>query len=209
MIVTSLAQAQNGSVNAIPAASILIFINNPFQWDKGLLHYILKKTYLCESNHIRRDSCRTKSTTLWNRWWYMSTLFTINACKTFGCRNLGLASSEDYSWPDYKLGYRHCTVGHVAVTRRCLTSNNFVTGCQFTCLLMQLRKAISARYVMAQTWFVMVTIHRVRNAFNAVATKKSGRLKNIRKKLRIPGHWNRSTVHTLSRGQRSTKTVCF
>ena len=26
-----LAQAQNGSVNAIPAASILIFINNPFQ----------------------------------------------------------------------------------------------------------------------------------------------------------------------------------
>lgn len=40
----------------------------------------------------------------------MSTLFTINACKTFGCRNLGLASSEDYSWPDYKLGYPalHC-----------------------------------------------------------------------------------------------------
>lgn len=32
----------------------------------------------------------------------------------------------------------------------------------------------------------MVTIHRVRNAFNAVTAKKSGRLKNIRKKLRIP-----------------------
>jgi len=40
----------------------------------------------------------------------MSTLFTINTCKTFGCRNLGLAISEDYSWPDYRLGYAalHC-----------------------------------------------------------------------------------------------------
>lgn len=40
----------------------------------------------------------------------MSTLFTINTCKTFGCRNLGLATSEDYSWPDYRLGYPalHC-----------------------------------------------------------------------------------------------------
>lgn len=40
----------------------------------------------------------------------MLTLFTINTCKTFGCRNLGLATSEDYSWPDYRLGYAalHC-----------------------------------------------------------------------------------------------------
>ncbi|TKV09241.1 cytoplasmic protein [Citrobacter sp. wls619] len=40
----------------------------------------------------------------------MSTLFTINTCKTFGCRNLGLATSEDYSWPNYRLGYPalHC-----------------------------------------------------------------------------------------------------
>lgn len=40
----------------------------------------------------------------------MSTLFTINACKSFGCRNLGLSISPDYSWPDYRLGYPalHC-----------------------------------------------------------------------------------------------------
>lgn len=40
----------------------------------------------------------------------MSTLFTINACKTFGCRNLGLSTSADYSWPSYRLGYPalHC-----------------------------------------------------------------------------------------------------
>ncbi|MBV8044620.1 cytoplasmic protein [Pluralibacter sp.] len=40
----------------------------------------------------------------------MSTLFTINTCKTFGCRNLGLPASVDYSWPDYRLGYPalHC-----------------------------------------------------------------------------------------------------
>ncbi|ENL7329999.1 cytoplasmic protein [Escherichia albertii] len=40
----------------------------------------------------------------------MSTLFTINTCKTFGCRNLGLPTSADYSWPDYRLGYPalHC-----------------------------------------------------------------------------------------------------
>ena len=40
----------------------------------------------------------------------MSTLFTINACKSFGCRNLGLPISPDYSWPDYRLGYPalHC-----------------------------------------------------------------------------------------------------
>ncbi|MEO3992439.1 cytoplasmic protein [Pseudocitrobacter cyperus] len=40
----------------------------------------------------------------------MTNPFAINVCKTFGCRNLGLASSADYSWPDYKLGYPalHC-----------------------------------------------------------------------------------------------------
>lgn len=40
----------------------------------------------------------------------MPPLFTINACKTFGCRNLGLATSPDYFWPDYRLGYPalHC-----------------------------------------------------------------------------------------------------
>lgn len=40
------------------------------------------------------------------------TLFTINTCKSFGCRNLGLpiSASADYSWPDYRLGYPalHC-----------------------------------------------------------------------------------------------------
>lgn len=40
------------------------------------------------------------------------TLFTINTCKSFGCRNLGLPVSAcaDYSWPDYRLGYPalHC-----------------------------------------------------------------------------------------------------
>lgn len=35
----------------------------------------------------------------------MDHLFTINACKTFGCRNLGLANSADYHYPDYRLGY--------------------------------------------------------------------------------------------------------
>lgn len=40
----------------------------------------------------------------------MDSLFTINTCKTFGCRNLGLATSPDYQWPDYRLGYPalHC-----------------------------------------------------------------------------------------------------
>ncbi|MBA7847794.1 cytoplasmic protein [Klebsiella sp. RHBSTW-00484] len=42
----------------------------------------------------------------------MLTLFTINTCKSFGCRNLGLpiSASADYSWPDYRLGYPalHC-----------------------------------------------------------------------------------------------------
>ncbi|MFV0262755.1 MAG: cytoplasmic protein [Kluyvera sp.] len=42
----------------------------------------------------------------------MSTLFIINTCKTFGCRNLGLpvSVSADYRWPDYRLGYPalHC-----------------------------------------------------------------------------------------------------
>lgn len=40
----------------------------------------------------------------------MSTLFTINACKSFGCHNLGQPTSTDYSWPDYRLGYPalHC-----------------------------------------------------------------------------------------------------
>lgn len=40
----------------------------------------------------------------------MSSLFTINCCKSFGCRNLGLASSADYDRPDYRLGYAalHC-----------------------------------------------------------------------------------------------------
>lgn len=40
----------------------------------------------------------------------MTSLFTINCCKSFGCKNLGLPSSTDYSWPDYRLGYAalHC-----------------------------------------------------------------------------------------------------
>ncbi|MEH3246081.1 cytoplasmic protein [Citrobacter freundii] len=40
----------------------------------------------------------------------MTSLFTINCCKSFGCKNLGLASSPDYSWPEYRLGYTalHC-----------------------------------------------------------------------------------------------------
>jgi len=40
----------------------------------------------------------------------MGPLFIINACKTFGCRNLGRAASPDYIWPDYRLGYPalHC-----------------------------------------------------------------------------------------------------
>ena len=40
------------------------------------------------------------------------TPFTINTCKSFGCRNLGLpvTASADYSWPDYRLGFPalHC-----------------------------------------------------------------------------------------------------
>lgn len=40
------------------------------------------------------------------------TQFTINTCKSFGCRNLGLpiSASADYSWPDYRLGFPalHC-----------------------------------------------------------------------------------------------------
>ena len=40
------------------------------------------------------------------------TLFTINTCKSFGCRNLGLpvSASADYTWPDYRLGFPalHC-----------------------------------------------------------------------------------------------------
>lgn len=39
-------------------------------------------------------------------------LFTINTCKSFGCRNLGLpiSASDDYRWPDYRLGFPalHC-----------------------------------------------------------------------------------------------------
>lgn len=35
----------------------------------------------------------------------MDTLFTINACKTFGCRNLGLPSAADYHFPNFRLGY--------------------------------------------------------------------------------------------------------
>ena len=40
----------------------------------------------------------------------MTPLFIINCCKSFGCKNLGLANSPDYSWPDYRLGYAalHC-----------------------------------------------------------------------------------------------------
>ncbi|SLK18437.1 hypothetical protein SAMN03159434_11564 [Enterobacter sp. NFR05] len=40
----------------------------------------------------------------------MSALFTINTCKSYGCRNLGLAESPDYVWPDYRLGFAalHC-----------------------------------------------------------------------------------------------------
>lgn len=40
----------------------------------------------------------------------MTSLFTINTCKTFGCRNLGQPTSPDYRWPDYRLGYPalHC-----------------------------------------------------------------------------------------------------
>lgn len=40
----------------------------------------------------------------------MPSLFTINCCKSFGCQNLGLANSPDYSWPEYRLGYAalHC-----------------------------------------------------------------------------------------------------
>ncbi|HFL5522585.1 TPA: cytoplasmic protein [Salmonella bongori] len=40
----------------------------------------------------------------------MSPLFTINACKSFGCRNLGVPDSPDYVWPDHRLGYPalHC-----------------------------------------------------------------------------------------------------
>lgn len=40
----------------------------------------------------------------------MTSLFTINCCKSFGCKNLGLPNSVDYSWPDYRLGYAalHC-----------------------------------------------------------------------------------------------------
>lgn len=40
----------------------------------------------------------------------MPPLFTINVCKSAGCRNLGLADSPDYVWPDYRLGYPalHC-----------------------------------------------------------------------------------------------------
>ncbi|HFE1844277.1 TPA: IS1 family transposase [Klebsiella pneumoniae] len=35
----------------------------------------------------------------------MDTLFTINACKTFGCRNLGLPSAAEYHFPNFRLGY--------------------------------------------------------------------------------------------------------
>lgn len=40
----------------------------------------------------------------------MASPFTINCCKSFGCQNLGLPSSADYSWPEYRLGYAalHC-----------------------------------------------------------------------------------------------------
>ncbi|VUS48254.1 cytoplasmic protein [Klebsiella spallanzanii] len=41
----------------------------------------------------------------------MDNLFTLNACKTYGCRNLGLPSAADYHSPDYRLGYPalHCS----------------------------------------------------------------------------------------------------
>lgn len=116
----------------------------------------------------------------------MSTLFTINACKTFGCRNLGLASSEDYSWPDYKLGYPalHC--------RACGSYPPLFDEQQFRDWL----SVHLSTYAIEKGHFCPVCYGtdmicyghnpRVRNAFNAVTAKKSGRLKNIRKKLRIP-----------------------
>ncbi|MBF3355586.1 cytoplasmic protein, partial [Leptospira borgpetersenii serovar Hardjo-bovis] len=40
----------------------------------------------------------------------MPPLFTINACKSAGCRNLGLPDSPECVWPDYRRGYPalHC-----------------------------------------------------------------------------------------------------
>ncbi|MEH9220121.1 cytoplasmic protein, partial [Klebsiella quasipneumoniae subsp. similipneumoniae] len=35
----------------------------------------------------------------------MDTLFTINACKTFGCRNFGLPSAAEYHFPNFRLCY--------------------------------------------------------------------------------------------------------
>lgn len=101
----------------------------------------------------------------------MSTLFTINACKSFGCRNLGQPTSTDYSWPDYRLGYPalHC--------RACGSYPPLFDEQQFRDWLtvhlstFATEKGHFARYVMAQRRFVMVTIHRVRNAFNAVTAK--------------------------------------
>lgn len=53
-----------------------------------------------------------KSTTCLNRWWLKLTQFTINTCKSYGCRNLGqpIWACADFSWPDYRLGFPalHC-----------------------------------------------------------------------------------------------------
>ena len=117
----------------------------------------------------------------------MSNLFAINVCKTFGCRNLGLASSEDYSWPDYKLGFPalHCQACgsypplfdeqqfrdwlSVHMTACAIETGHFCPSCY------------------CKEKIFMATTRREHNAFNAVHAKKSGlRNSSQQEKLRIP-----------------------
>lgn len=105
------------------------FIINPFQSYKESLRYVLKGFYVRKLTSTG-DSRGSKSTTIKIVGNTMTSPFTINCCKSFGCQNLGLASSADYSWPEYRLGYAalHCRV--CGSYPRCLMRNSLVGGCQ-------------------------------------------------------------------------------
>lgn len=138
----------------------------------------------------------------------MSTLFTINACKSFGCRNLGQPTSTDYSWPDYRLGYPalHC--------RACGSYPPLFDEQQFRDWLtvhlstFATEKGHFARYVMAQRRFVMVTIHRVRNAFNAV-TAKSMDTQTISEEITTPEIIETVALLVPFQESAAAETVCF
>lgn len=139
----------------------------------------------------------------------MSTLFTINACKSFGCRNLGQPTSTDYSWPDYRLGYPalHC--------RACGSYPPLFDEQQFRDWLtvhlstFATEKGHFARYVMAQRRFVMVTIHRVRNAFNAVTAKSMDTQTISERNNDSRNNRNGCFARAISGSQQRAETVCF